>query len=77
MPVISLVLSLPASGDVLIHLLLETTCSVLKYLIPKDSSNAYGGTGNWPYSEPKLVKMSACFSADATYSTLMFRVLNR
>ena len=37
-------LSLPASGDVLVHLLLETTCPVLNYLIPKDSSNAYGGS---------------------------------
>ena len=53
LPVTSLVLSLPASGDVLVHLLLEITCPVQKYLIPKDSSNPYGGTGNWPYSEPK------------------------
>ena len=47
-----LVPSLPASGNVLVHLLLETTYPVLKYLIPKDSSNAYDDTGNWPYSEP-------------------------
>ena len=52
LPFTSLVLSLPASGDVLVHLLLETTCPVLKYLIPKDSSNTYDGAGNWPYSEP-------------------------
>ena len=50
--VTSLVLSLPALGDVLAHLLLETSCPVLKYLIPKKSSNAYGGIENWPYSEP-------------------------
>ena len=44
LPVTSLVLSLPASGGMLVDLLLETTCPVLKYLIPKDSRNAYGGT---------------------------------
>ena len=32
LPDTSLVLSLPPSGDVLVHLLLETTCPVLKYL---------------------------------------------
>ena len=52
LPVTSLILSLPSSGDVLVHLLLEIICPALKYLIPKYSSNAYGGTGNWPYSEP-------------------------
>ena len=49
--VTSFVLSLHASGDVLVHLLLETTCSVLMYLTPKYSSNAYDGTENWPNSE--------------------------
>ena len=52
MPVTSLVLSPPSSGDVLIHLLLETTFPMRKYLILKDSPNAYGGTEKWPYSEP-------------------------
>ena len=52
LPVTSLVLSLPASGDVLVHFYVEITCPVLKYLILKGSSNAYGGTENWPYSEP-------------------------
>ena len=33
LPVTSLALSLPASGDVLVHFLLETTYPVLKYLI--------------------------------------------
>ena len=46
LPAPSLVLSLPPSGDVLVYLVLESTCPVLKYLIPKDSSNAYGGNGN-------------------------------
>ena len=41
LPVTNLFLSLPASGDVLVHLLLEKTCPELKYLIPKGSSNAY------------------------------------
>ena len=36
------------TGDVLVHLLLKTTCPMLKYLVPKASSNTYGGTGNWP-----------------------------
>ena len=40
LPVTNLVLNLPASGDVLVRLLLETTCPVLEYFIPKDSSNA-------------------------------------
>ena len=52
LPVTSLVLSLPASGDVLLSLLLETTYPMLQYLIPNDSSNAYGSTGNMPYAEP-------------------------
>ena len=52
LPVTSLVLSLPASGDMLLYLLLETTYPVLQYLIPKDSPNAYGSTGNMPYVEP-------------------------
>ena len=46
-----LVLSLSALGDMLVHLLLETTCSVLKYLVPEDSSNAYRGTGNFSCPE--------------------------
>ena len=38
LPVAGSVLNLPDSGDVLVHLLLEATCPVLKYLLPKDVS---------------------------------------
>ena len=41
LPVTSLVLSIPASGGVLVHLLVETTYLVLKTLIPNDLSNAF------------------------------------